>query len=196
MAVQPVLFVSHGAPDLLLHPGATGTLWAELGREMPRPEAILVVSAHWGTVRPTVSRSRQPTTIHDFSGFPSSLHALEYGPPGAPALAARVAELLLAAELPVGFQADRGLDHGAWTPLLVMYPEADIPVTQLSIQPASSPEWHLQLGQALAPLRQQGVLILASGAVTHNFAWLTWQQNVPACGPGVCRLAGDRKSVV
>ncbi|WP_295386358.1 class III extradiol ring-cleavage dioxygenase [uncultured Thiodictyon sp.] len=171
--LHPVLFVSHGAPDLLLDPGATGQRWSELGAALPRPSAILAVSAHWESAVPTVSRATAPQTIHDFGGFPRALYSLRYDAPGAPTLADRVAGLLGAAGIPVSVDPTRGLDHGAWAPLRLLYPAADIPVTQLAIQPQAGPRWHLRLGEALQPLREEGVLILASGAVTHNFAWLT-----------------------
>ncbi|MDY0036235.1 MAG: class III extradiol ring-cleavage dioxygenase [Zoogloea oleivorans] len=176
-ARHPVLFVSHGAPDVLLNPGATVHLWEKLGAKLPRPTAILVISAHWAAREPTVSTARTPETIHDFGGFPDALYAMQYQAPGAPALAARVRELLTAAKLPNGEVSDRGLDHGAWIPLQAMYPDADIPVVELALQPFAGTDWHRRIGAALRPLRDEGVLILASGAVTHNFGWLTWGDN-------------------
>ena len=174
---HPVLFVSHGAPDVLLDPGATVRLWQDLGARLPRPRAILVVSAHWAAREPTVSTAGTPETIHDFGGFPPALYEMAYPSPGAPALAGRVRELITGAGLPCAESPDRGLDHGAWIPLKAMYPAADIPVVQLAIQPFAGPDWHRRLGTALRPLRDEGVLILASGAVTHNFGWLTWGRN-------------------
>ena len=174
-ARQPVLFVSHGAPDVVRQPGATLELWKRLGAELPRPRAILVVSAHWTTRGPQVSSAPQPETIHDFGGFPPDLYARQYPAPGAPALAERVVALMEAASLPIAITQNQGLDHGAWIPLSQIYPEADIPVAQLSIQPYAGPDWHRRLGVALRPLRDEGVLILASGAITHNFGWLNWE---------------------
>ncbi len=174
---HPVLFVSHGAPDVLLKPGASVALWQRLGSELPRPRAILVISAHWAAREPTVSTASRPDTIHDFGGFPNALYAMSYPAPGAPALAARVRELLAAADLPCTETPDRGLDHGAWIPLKAMYPQADIPVVELALQPFAGTDWHRRIGAALRPLRDEGVLILASGAVTHNFGWLTWGEN-------------------
>lgn len=174
---HPALFVSHGAPDVLLAPGASVRLWERLGSTLPRPRAILVISAHWAAATPTVSSTAQPETLYDFGGFPAELYTLKYPAPGAPALAARVRELLAAAELPSAEVPQRGLDHGAWIPLKAMYPAADIPVAQLALQPSAGPGWHRRIGAALAPLRDEGVLILASGAVTHNFGWLTWGSN-------------------
>lgn len=173
------LFVSHGAPTLLLEPGQTGQMLAAIAASLPRPKAILVVSAHWDTRLPTISTAIQPETIHDFAGFPPALYAQQYPAPGAPALAARVSALLSARQLPVQLDASRGLDHGAWVPLQLMYPEADIPVTQLSIQSRTSAAQQFALGQALAPLHADGVLILASGALTHNLSdFFTGERNV------------------
>lgn len=172
MSRHPVLFVSHGAPDLLLAPGRTGELWSALGRELPKPKAVLAVSAHWETGAPTISAAPNPRTIHDFAGFPAALYRLAYAAPGAPELAENVVALLRAAALPAETHPHRGLDHGAWAPLSLLYPAADIPVAQLSIQSHAGPEWHYRLGQALRPLRDEGVLVLASGAVTHNLARL------------------------
>jgi 4,5-DOPA dioxygenase extradiol len=181
---QPVLFVSHGAPDLLMAPGATGRLWAELGRHLPRPTAILAISAHWESARPAVSATAQPATLHDFGGFAAELYAMQYPVPGAVRLAERAALLLDAAGLSTRVDTQRGLDHGAWVPLRLMHPAADIPVSQLSVQPHAGPSWHRQVGAALRPLRDEGVLILASGAVTHNFAWL-YAPGAPAYPPAV-----------
>ena len=177
MSRQPVLFVSHGAPDVLLNPGAAVHMWETLGADLPRPQAILVISAHWAAKEPTVSTAATPETIHDFGGFPAELYTMTYPAPGAPALASRVRELLVAAGLPNAEVPERGLDHGAWIPLKALYPEADIPVVQLALQPHAGPDWHRRIGAALRPLRDEGVLILASGAVTHNFGWLTWGTN-------------------
>lgn len=181
MKKMPVLFISHGAPTLPLEPGATGAAWRELGEQLPRPSAILVISAHWETRIPTLSQVVQPETIHDFSGFPAELYKLQYPAPGAPALAESAAFLLQQAGIAVQLDAARGLDHGAWVPLSLIYPHADIPVTQLSLQPDQNPDWHLALGRALRPLREQGVLIVGSGSVTHNLrAIFAHPQDEPA----------------
>lgn len=165
----PSLFISHGSPDLPLYPQQPAPQFLrQLGDRIGQPQAILVISAHWMTKVPMVSAAAQPETIHDFWGFPPSLYELTYPAPGAPELAEQVAKLLLQAGLNAEVHPSRGLDHGAWEPLLLMYPQAQIPVTQLSIQPQQGTAYHLQLGRSLAALRQQGVLILASGAVTHN----------------------------
>jgi 4,5-DOPA dioxygenase extradiol len=168
MSKMPVLFVSHGAPTLPLESSAAHDFLEGVGAALDRPRAILAVSAHWETGQPAVSTAVQPETIYDFHGFPEALYRLRYPAPGAPQLAARVARLLAASGMPARLDPQRGLDHGAWTPLILMYPQADIPVTQLSVQPQAGAEYHLRLGEALRPLRDEGVLILASGSVTHN----------------------------
>ena len=164
MTYIPPAFISHGSPMLMLEPGRTGPAWRALAQMLPRPRAILAVSAHWTTRVPAVSASAQPETIHDFHGFPQPLYELAYPAPGAPDLAAKVAGLV------PGIQVDRGrgLDHGAWSPLSAMYPAADIPAIQLAVMPQASAETHYQLGQLLRPLTRHGVLILASGGLTHN----------------------------
>lgn len=149
---------------LMLEPGRAGPAWRALAQDLPHPRAILAVSAHWTTPAPAVSAALRPETIHDFFGFPEPLYELDYLPPGAPDLAAEVAALV------PGIRVDRqrGLDHGAWSPLRAMYPAADIPVIQLAVMPQPSAEAHYRLGLMLHPLIRQGVLILSSGGLTHN----------------------------
>ena len=168
------IFISHGAPTLALEPGATGAALAALARDLPRPEAILVASAHWETAAPVVSTASVLPTIHDFSGFPAPLYAMRYPAHGDPALGAQVCALLSAAGLKAGTDATRGLDHGAWVPLRLMYPKADIPVIQISIQPHLGPAHHFALGSALAALRGQRLLLIGSGSITHNLRELDW----------------------
>ncbi len=151
-----------------LEAGETGATWRQLGEQLPKPSSILVVSAHWESHIPTVSRAVQPETIHDFSGFPEELYRLQYPAPGAPHMAESAAQLLQQAGIPVRIDDTHGLDHGAWVPLSIMFPQADVPVAQLSLQPERDPAWHLALGRALRPLREQGVLIVGSGSITHN----------------------------
>jgi 4,5-DOPA dioxygenase extradiol len=164
----PTLFISHGSPMTALEDTAAHRFLATLGTLVPRPKAVLAVSAHWETNIPAVSTTAQNTTIHDFYGFPPPLYQLHYNAPGAPDVAERTAALLHAAGMQVGADPQRGLDHGAWVPLLLAWPEADIPVTQLSVQTHLGAAHHLALGAALAPLREEGVLIMASGSYTHD----------------------------
>lgn len=168
MSRMPALFVSHGSPMMALEPGAAGEALKHLAQEFPRPRAILAVSAHWDQSAPTLSAAETPETIHDFYGFPAPLFALRYPAPGAPELAKRTSALLAAAGLNPRIHPSHGLDHGAWSPLRFIYPEADIPVTQLAIQSRLGAAHHFELGRALRPLRDEGVLILASGSLTHN----------------------------
>lgn len=162
------LFLSHGSPMTPLLDIPARHFLAGLGATMDRPRAILVASAHWDTDAPEVNGVAVNDTIHDFYGFPRPLYALRYPAPGDPALAARVLDLLAAAGLTGSIDRRRGLDHGAWVPLLLAYPEADIPVVQLSVQPALGPAHHLALGRAIAALRGEGVLVIGSGSWTHD----------------------------
>ena len=173
-ARMPVVFVSHGAPDALLKAADAVACWREIGRQAPVSAAVLAVSAHWEARSPTLDLSGAPETLHDFSGFAPALHRMQYPAPGAPALAERAASLITAAGMGAELHPGRGLDHGAWVPLSAMFSDANVPVAQLSLVRQGSPAAHLALGRALAPLREEGVLILASGAITHNFDWLDW----------------------
>jgi 4,5-DOPA dioxygenase extradiol len=166
----PSLFVSHGSPMLALSPVPARDFLAGLGAALGRPKAILVASAHWETERPMVNAVDRNETIHDFFGFPQPLYDLRYPAPGDPALAERIADLLCAAGLPAGIDRRRGLDHGAWVPLLLGYPDADVPVLQVSVQSALGPAHHLDVGRALAPLREEGVLVIGSGSFTHDLS--------------------------
>lgn len=168
MTALPAVFVSHGSPMLALDGGRTAIAWRVLAADMPTPRAVLMVSAHWDTAAPTVSAAASPATIHDFGGFPQPLYEIQYPAPGAPWLAERVRDLLVAANLPATINATRGIDHGAWVPLREMYPEADVPVVQLALQTHLGAVHHYRLGQALAGLQNEGVLIIGSGSLTHN----------------------------
>lgn len=170
----PSVFLSHGAPTLAVEDGTDTRAWAELAARLPRPKAILVVSAHWDTDQPMVSAAPRPETIHDFFGFPRELYQQRYPAPGAPDLASDVARRLAAGGFECGIDRERGLDHGAWVPLKWMYPAADIPVTQLSVQSHRGPRHHYEVGRALAGLRDENVLVLASGGIVHNLRDLEW----------------------
>ncbi len=167
---QPALFVSHGAPSIVLEPSSARTFLQKLQRLGQAPDAIVAVSAHWETKTPAVSIADRPETIYDFGGFDPALREIVYAAPGAPDAARKVAALLAEAGFgPVAEEA-RGLDHGAWVPLHLGFPGADIPVAQLSIQPDRDPAYHYRLGEALKPLRDANVLILASGSLTHDLS--------------------------
>ncbi|HEX4303280.1 MAG TPA: class III extradiol ring-cleavage dioxygenase [Rhizomicrobium sp.] len=168
----PALFVSHGAPTLPFDDVPARDFLRGLGQRIGRPKAILCVSAHWDTAAPALNAVATNTTIHDFHGFPEQLYRVRYDAPGAPQLAGKIATLLHGAGHAATLDPERGLDHGAWVPLMLMYPDADIPVLQLSVQSAATPAQHIALGRALAPLREEGVLILGSGGFVHNLRLL------------------------
>ncbi len=168
MAPLPSLFVSHGAPTFALEPGVAGARLQAVGQVLPRPAAVLVVSPHWMTPAPRVMTSAQPRTLHDFSGFDPALYTLRYAAPGQPQLAQRAIDLLRGAGWGAQADPDRGLDHGAWVPLRHLFPRADVPVFQVSLPSALDAAQALALGQALAPLSAEGVLIIGSGSLTHN----------------------------
>jgi 4,5-DOPA dioxygenase extradiol len=168
MSGLPSVFISHGSPMHALEPGAAGEAWKALGRRLPAPSAILISSAHWETNLPMLTGSSKPETIHDFYNFPEPLYRLRYPAPGAPALAQRAQALLKEAGFTAGIDGCRGLDHGAWAPLLYVYPDASVPVIQISVQPALGPRHHFALGRALRPLTREKVLVVGSGHMTHN----------------------------
>jgi 4,5-DOPA dioxygenase extradiol len=167
-ARSPALFVSHGAPSLPLEDRPASRFLRALGAAPPRPQAIVMVAAHHEAASAQVSFAAQPETIHDFGGFPDALRAMRHRAPDDPALARQVADLLRGAGIDADEHPTRGLDHGAWTPLILMDPDARIPVVSLSISPGRDARWHFAMGRALAPLRDDGVLIIGSGAATHN----------------------------
>lgn len=164
----PTLFLSHGSPMHALDAGGAGPAWEALAASLPRPRAILIASAHWETTLPMLTGGERLETLHDFSGFPPEHYRVRYDVPGAPELAARAGQLLKDAGYTPAINACRGIDHGAWVPLKWMYPACDVPVVQLSVQTALGAAHHLGLGEALAPLRDEGVLVIGSGHVTHN----------------------------
>jgi 4,5-DOPA dioxygenase extradiol len=168
---MPTLFVSHGSPMLAIEDGPAHRFLAGCGKQLGKPKAILVLSAHFEASTATVTSSPRPPTIHDFGGFPDALYDIRYPAPGDSDLADRISELLHAHGIPVRGDSHRGLDHGAWVPLMLMYPKADVPVVQLSIDSRRGPAHHFALGEMLRPLRQEGVLIIGSGSVTHNLRY-------------------------
>ncbi len=174
MTTFPTVFLSHGSPMQAIEPGIAGEAWEALGRALPRPRAVLMVSAHWETEMPSVTGAALPETIHDFGGFPAALYRIQYPAPGAPDLAQHIADMLDEAGAEAAVDRRRGLDHGAWVPLKWMYPRADVPVVELSVQPGRTPADHVALGRLLAPLTRDGVLVIGSGHATHNLHdWMT-----------------------
>ena len=180
----PSIFVSHGSPMIALNPGAAGAFMQRLGQELTRtcgkPRAVLVVSAHSTGRRPALLAGPQHHAIYDYGGFDTRLNQLRYEAPGSPALAAQVADLLTQASLPHHVLPQSGLDHGAWTALRYLFPEADIPVLPLAFVPSQSPAQQFALGEALQPLRDDGVLVLASGGITHNLRRVFGTDVMPA----------------
>jgi 4,5-DOPA dioxygenase extradiol len=174
---MPVLFVGHGNPMNAIERNEFHLGWAAVARRLPRPKAILCVSAHWETRGARVTASATPETIHDFYGFPKALFDVRYPAPGDPELAARVATLVTSE--PVQLDPGRGLDHGAWSVLIAMYPGADVPVVQLGMDTRLPGSHHLALARQLAPLRDEGVLVLGSGNIVHNLRLFDFRNPAP-----------------
>lgn len=171
---MPALFVGHGNPMNAIIDNEFSRTWAELGRALPRPKGIVCVSAHWETDGTCVTAMEHPATIHDFSGFPAALENMHYPAPGSPELAGRVMSTVRSTRI----RPDRswGLDHGAWSVLCRMYPQADIPVVQVSLDAGAPPDFHYALGRELGALRKEGVLLLGSGNMVHNLRVMAWQE--------------------
>jgi len=168
MNAMPSVFLSHGSPMHALQPGAAGEAWRALGERIGKPGAIVIASAHWETHVPMLTGSAKPETIHDFYNFPEPLYRLRYPSPGAPLVAQRAQALLKDAGIAAGIDGSRGLDHGAWAPLLYMYPDAGVPVVQIAVQPELGTRHHVALGKALSPMKDEGILLIGSGHLTHN----------------------------
>ena len=179
MSSLPSLFVSHGAPDLVVSGHRAAQFLTELGQALPRPEAILIVSAHWERPGLAITTNPAPSTIHDFMGWPSELYEVRYPATGAPWLSGEVSDLLANAGLTVTPDPHRGFDHGAWVPLHLAFPSANIPVAQLSLVRGASAREHFEIGLALAPLREEGVLIIGSGSAVHNLRMLAPEGTSP-----------------
>lgn len=163
---MPAVFIGHGSPLTAFEQNPYVEAWRKLGRRLPRPKAILAISAHWYVPGVAVTAMERPPTIHDFYGFPEPLYRFHYEAPGSPALAARTAEILAPLEV---VQSQRwGLDHGSWTVLMHAYPDADVPVVQLSVDRTRPPAEHYEIGRRLAPLRDEGVLVMGAGNIVHN----------------------------
>lgn len=165
---MPSLFISHGAPSLVLERCPANQFLRQLGAQLPQPSAIVVMSAHFEASTASIGAATHPETIYDFRGFPDALYQMKYPAPGDPALSQRIEHMLRGAGLETTRDSQRGLDHGIWNPLKLIYPEADIPVVPLSINPLETPRYHAKIGEILAPLRDDGVLLIGSGSMTHN----------------------------
>jgi 4,5-DOPA dioxygenase extradiol len=174
---MPVLFVGHGNPMNAIERNEFSRRWHELGRQLPKPKAVLCISAHWETRGVYVTAAQKPETIHDFYGFPKALFDVQYQVSGDPRLARRVAELI--SSTTVRLDPGRGLDHGAWSVLVAMYPAADIPVVQLSLDTGQPGKFHYALARELAPLRDEGILILGSGNMVHNLRLFSFHDPQP-----------------
>jgi 4,5-DOPA dioxygenase extradiol len=170
--MMPAVFIGHGNPLNALQQNHYTAAWAAIGAEVPRPRAVLCVSAHWYVAGTALTVNTAPRTIHDFGGFPPELYKVQYPAPGDPQLARRVRQLL--APLPVELSGNWGLDHGTWSVLRHVYPQADVPVVQLSIDSTQAAAFHYEIGQRLAPLREEGILILGSGNLVHNLHAYAW----------------------
>ena len=190
------LFLSHGSPMTALEPREAGAFWQRLGPAVAaaasRPRAILAISAHSLAREPMLMAAAQHAAVHDFSGFPEPLYRLRYDAPGAPALAPRVAALVAAAGLPIHTSTEGGLDHGIWAPLRFIWPEADIPVLPLAFPPDWRPAQLFALGQALAPLADEGVLVYASGSLTHNLRLVFGGARPPIAAAEIAESAAFR----
>jgi 4,5-DOPA dioxygenase extradiol len=174
MSKMPVIFVGHGSPMSAIEKNGFTDAWQSLGQSLPLPKAILCISAHWEAKGTSVTSSVHPETIHDFAGFPKELFAVQYPAAGDPSLAHQIKELL--SDIPVTLDEKRGLDHGTWSVLVHLYPQANIPVVQLSLDYSLSPDQMFKIAQKLRPLREKGVLIIGSGNIVHNLRTIAWSK--------------------
>ena len=174
MYARSSLFVSHGAPSLLLDGGPSADFLKSLGKRISKPKAVICLSAHWESREPLFTSAKQMDTIHDFYGFPEEMYRLRYPAMGNPELAQRGVELCKVVGIDAGLESSRGLDHGAWVPLMALFPDVDVPVVQVSLPFVHGPRAVYALGKALEPLKREGVLLLGSGGFTHNLGALAW----------------------
>ena len=191
----PALFIGHGSPSVALEDTQVTRAWRAMALSLPRPRAILAISAHWFTQGTAVTAMARPKTIHDFGGFPPEMYQIQYPAPGDPDLALRVAQLL--APTPVHLDVGEwGLDHGTWTVLMKAYPDADVPVVQLSIDRTKPPAFHFEMGRKLARLRDEGVMILGTGNVVHNLGVMDWQARYGPAHPWATRFHDFIRSAI
>jgi 4,5-DOPA dioxygenase extradiol len=171
--LMPILFIGHGSPMNAIEDNEFSRTWIEIGKSLPRPTAIACISAHWESEGTQVTAMKNPKTIHDFGGFPQELYDVQYPAPGSPELANRISQLITTTN--VALDQNWGLDHGTWSVLARLFPKANIPVVQLSIDRSHNPSFNYELGQQLLPLREEGVLILGSGNIVHNLRLIVWE---------------------
>jgi len=194
MSRQPAIFFGHGSPMNALLDNSYTEAWARMGREVAKPRAILSISAHWFVPETGVTISTSPRTIHDFGGFPRELYQVQYPAPGDPVLARRVQQLL--APIPVTLDSSWGLDHGTWSVLRHVYPDADVPIVQLSIDESKPASFHFEIGSRLAPLRDEGILIVGSGNLVHNLHAYAWGRHAPEPYEWAVRFETEAKQMM
>ena len=191
---MPILFVGHGSPMNAIEENEFSAGWRDMGRRLPRPSAILCVSAHWQSKGTMVTAMQKPETIHDFGGFPRELYEVQYPAPGSPELAKATKETVR--KRPIELDMRWGLDHGAWSVIRRMYPDADVPVVELSLDYQLSPQQHYDLARELAPLRRKGILIIGSGNMVHNLGLVSWEHlNTPGYAFDWAMEAGEAMKI-